>query len=139
MATVFRPGATPDPANVLYTVELTGVNSKCDIDKKERTSDASLKLNFRATRAPSAVEAHYSVPYFVAVTEGSERVLVKKVYSVDIHFDPGQTTAAATDTVDSTHLQVAKGKHPYDYQILVGLQLTKAELDYNRRGGHYAP
>ncbi|HTT83606.1 MAG TPA: hypothetical protein VMF67_08990 [Rhizomicrobium sp.] len=137
--TVFRPGTMPDPSNVLYTVELTDVRSKCDIDKKERTSDVSLNVDFRATRAPSGAEAHYTVPYFVAVTEGSARVLVKRVYSVQIDFAPGQTTATATDKVDSTHLNVAKGKHPYDYQILAGLQLTRAELDYNRQGGHYGP
>ena len=138
-ATIFRAGATPDPANVVYTVELTNVKSVCDMDKKERTSDASLDIGFRATRAPSGAEAHYKVPYFVAVTEGSTRMLAKRIYSVQIDFAPGQTTAVVTDTVGSTHLDVAKGKHPYDYQILVGLQLTKAELDYNRQGAHYSP
>jgi hypothetical protein len=139
VATVFRPGTTPDPANVLYTAELTDVKNTCDIDKKERTSDVSLDIHFRATRAPSGAEAHYQVPYFVAVTEGSTRVLAKSTYTVQFDFAPGQTTAAASDTVGSTHLSVAKGKHPYDYQILVGLQLTRAELDYNRQGGHYGP
>ncbi|HEY6578526.1 MAG TPA: hypothetical protein VIY09_04335 [Rhizomicrobium sp.] len=137
--TVFRPGTTPDPSNVLYTVELTSVNGKCDMGKKERSSDASLQIDFRATRAPSVVKAHYVVPYFVAITEGAARVLAKRVYSVGIDFAPGQTNAAVSDTVASTHLNVAKGKHPYDYQVLVGLQLTKSQLDYNRQGGHYGP
>lgn len=137
MATVFRPGATPDPANVLYRVELTNVQGQCDIDKKEQYADASLQISFRVTRAPSGDEAHYTLPYFVAITEGSERILVKRNYSVAVAFEPGQTTATVSDTVDSTHLQPAKDKHPYDYQILVGLQLSKAQLDYNRQGGHF--
>ena len=138
-ATVFRPGTTADPANVAYTIELTDVKSVCNIDKKERTSDASLNISFRATRPPSSVEAHYKVPYFVAVTEASARMLAKRIYSVQIDFAPGQTMAVVNDTVGSAHLDVAKDKHPYDYQVLVGLQLTKAELDYNRQGGHYSP
>lgn len=137
VATVFRPGTTPDPANVLYTVELTNVSGQCDMDKKERSADASLQIAFRATRAPSGVEAHYNIPYFVAITEGSERILVKRNYSIPIEFAPGQTTATASDTVASTRLTPATDKHPYDYQILVGLQLSKAQLDYNRRGGHF--
>ena len=139
VATVFRPGAPPDPANVLYTVELAGVQNTCEVDKKERTSDASLDISFRATRPPSGTEAHFTVPYFVAVTEGSQRILAKRTYAVRIDFAPGQTTAMARDTIGSTHLNVARGKHPYDYQVLVGLQLTRAQLDYNRRGGHYGP
>jgi hypothetical protein len=137
VATVFRPGTTPDPMNVLYTVELTGVTGQCDIDKKEQHADASLQIDFRATRAPSGGEAHYTIPYFVAITEGSERILVKRSYSVAVTFEPGQTTATVSDAVDSTHLKPAKDKHPYDYQILVGLQLSRAQLDYNRQGGHY--
>jgi hypothetical protein len=42
----------------------------------------------------------------------------------------------ANDSVGSAHLDIAKGKHPYDYQVLAGLQLSRAQLDYNRRGGH---
>lgn len=137
VATVFRPGTTSDPSNVLYTVELTNVQGQCDIDKKERYADASLEISFRATRAPSGNEAHYTIPYFVAITEGSERILVKRSYSVAVEFEPGQTTATVSDTVGSTHLEPAKDKHPYDYQILVGLQLSKAQLDYNRQGGHF--
>jgi hypothetical protein len=137
VATIFRPGTTADPANVLYTVEITGVSGSCDMDKKETTSDANVAINFRATRPPSGGEAHYKVPYFVAVTEGSARVMVKHAYAVEIDFAPGQTTVEVNDSVGSAHLDVAKGKHPYDYQILVALQLTKAELDYNRQGSHY--
>jgi hypothetical protein len=137
VATIFRPGTTADPANVLYTVEITGVSGTCEMDKKETTSDANVEISFRATRAPSGGEAHYTVPYFVAVTDGSVRMLAKRTYSIRIDFAPGQTTATANDTVGSAHLDVAKGKHPYDYQVLVGLQLTKAELDYNRQGSHY--
>jgi hypothetical protein len=107
------------------------------MDKKETTSDANVQVSFRATRAPSGDEVHYKMPYFVAITEGSERVMAKHAYSIEIDFAPGQTTAEVSDTVGSAHLDVAKDKHPYDYQILVGLQLTKAELDYNRQGSHY--
>ncbi|HEY3636750.1 MAG TPA: hypothetical protein VGK90_01265 [Rhizomicrobium sp.] len=137
--TFFRPGTQPDPSNVQYTIELMNVKNVCDIDKKERSSDVSMDISFRATRAQSGGEAHYTVPYFVAVTDGTTRVMVKKMYSVRIDFAPGQNTATATDSVGGVHLDVAKGKHPYDYQVLVGLQLTKAQLDYNRQGGHYGP
>lgn len=138
VATMFRPGTTPDSSNILYTVELTSVKGDCDLDKQERTSDANLELNFRVTRAPSGAEAHYTVPYFVAVTEG-RRILAKRNYTISVDFAPGQTVATANDRVGSAHLDVAKDKHPYDYQVLAGLQLSRAQLDYNRRTGHYGP
>ena len=136
--TVFRPGAAQDPANVLYTAEIMGVTGACDFDKKSRETDACLRIDFRATRAPSSAEAHYVVPYFVAVTEGA-RILARRNYSVTLSFQSGQTVATTTDTVGSTQLITAKDKQPYDYQILVGLQLSRADLDYNRRSAHYQP
>ncbi|HLY05598.1 MAG TPA: hypothetical protein VKR31_07615 [Rhizomicrobium sp.] len=137
--TVFRPGATQDPANVLYTAEIVSVTGGCDMDKKPpHTTDATLTITFRATRAASAGEAHYVLPYFVAVTEGT-RILARTDYTTTLSFEPGQTVATATESIGSVHLDPAKDKQPYDYQILVGLQLTKAELDYTRRTAHYQP
>jgi hypothetical protein len=113
------------------------VTGDCDIDRKAHTADANLAVSFRATRAPSGAEAHYTIPYFVAVTEGA-RILARHVYSVKIDFEPGQTVATVSDAIGSTHLETTTDKQPYDYQILVGLQLSKAQLDYNRQHGHYS-
>ena len=54
-------------------------------------------------------------------------------------FEPGQASTNFEEPVASTVIKIAKGKQAYDYQILVGLQLTKAQLDYNRKMGHYGP
>jgi uncharacterized lipoprotein len=137
--TVFRPGAPEDPANVLYTADIASVAGNCDMDKKSpHPTDANLTIVFRATREASGGEARYAVPYFVAVTEGA-RILARRNYEVTLSFEPGQTVATATETVGSVHLDPSKDKQPYDYQVLVGLQLTKAELEYNRRTAHYQP
>lgn len=135
--TVFRPGTTQDPSNLLYTAEITGVTGTCDIDKKEHTADSRLDVAFRVTRPPSGGEAHYTVPYFVAITVGSERILARRNYSLAIAFEPGQTTATAIEHVESATLHTDKDKQPYDYQVLVGLQLTRDQLKYNRQSGHY--
>jgi len=36
-------------------------------------------------------------------------------------------------------VKVEKGKHSYDYHLIVGFQLTKDQLDYNNKMGRYAP
>jgi hypothetical protein len=130
--TVFKPGAAPDPSNQLYTVEIMSVKGACSLDKKATTAESSLEISFRATRAPSGDTAQYSVPYFVAVTEGTERVVAKKLFTIDFSFAPGQSTATFSDTVASTEVTARREKKTYDYQVLVGLQLTKEQLDYNR-------
>jgi len=134
--TIFRQGTTPDPGNVLYAVRIVRVKSECDIDKGAHKADTSLDITFRATRAPTGDAVPYTVPYFVAVTQ-ADRIIGKQSFSVQFTFAPGQAAVEFTDTVASTVVHPDKDKHPYDYQILVGLPLTKEQLDYNRTFGHF--
>lgn len=134
--TVFVPGSTPDPSNMLYTVEITSVKGRCDLSKKSTTADVSLDIDFRASRAPSGVAAQYSVPYFVVVTEGTDRILARKNFTIQFSFAPGQATADFSDSVGSVEVKAKGEKKTYDYQVLAGLQLSKQQLEYNRRQGH---
>ncbi|HKD22656.1 MAG TPA: hypothetical protein VKB71_11620 [Rhizomicrobium sp.] len=138
IGTVFRPGKPTDPSNILYTVEITGVHGSCDVDKLALNSSSDIDVQFRATRAPNGGAATYKVPYFVAISQ-SDRILAKKLFEVEFSFDPGQTTATFSDTVKSAAVQAGKDKKTYDYLVLVGLQLTKEQLDYNRASGRLTP
>jgi len=134
METVFRPGTSPDPANALYTLRISDVSGDCSYDKKGRTSDSSLDISFEATRPAPGPAAQYTVQYFVAVTQ-ADRVVDRVLRPITFAFDPGQTSSSASDHVSSVELVTDGDKKPYDYQVLVGLQLSKAQLDYNRSVG----
>jgi hypothetical protein len=137
MAATFKPGTPALPANALYTVEVVNVGGKCSFDKQGKTSDSSVKIKFGATRAAAGDAAQYTVPYFVAVTQG-ENIITKTVRNVTFSFAAGEKTASFEDDIDSVALVTDGEKKPYDYQILVGLQLTKEQLDYNRSIGLFA-
>lgn len=136
--TGFPPGASADPAHALYRVAISNVTTDCSIDPKARTADSSLTIHFVATRAPNGDAVSYRVPYFVAVRQGPN-VITKKVFWVRFGFDAGQASASFSQPISSTVVHIANKKQPYDYQILVGLQLTRAQLEYNRKIGHYGP
>jgi len=136
--TVFAAGTTPDPAHTLYRVAVGNVSTDCSIDRRERTADSSVGIRFVATREPSGETARYRVPYFVAVRQGPT-VIGKKLFWVTFGFAPGEASTSFDASVDSTVIKIANDKQPYDYQILVGLQLTKDQLEYNRKVGQYGP
>lgn len=136
--TVFPAGTTSDPSHALYQVAVNSVTSDCDIDKHEQTADASLEIHFTATRTLTGEAAQYRVPYFVAVRQGPD-IISKKVFWATFSFPPGGTAVAFTEDVDSTVVKIATDKQSYDYQILTGLQLTRDELEYNRKTGYYGP
>lgn len=136
--TVFRPGADRDLAGEAYRIYLIGISSDCSINKKTGETDSSMRLNFRATRAPSADAAHYQVPYFVAVTQG-DRLIEKRILSAGFDFPAGASVATFSLSPDDFDIHVENGHQPYDYEVMAGLQVSQAEIDYNRKMGRYAP
>lgn len=137
--TAFPNGASPDPSHALYSVQIIAVSTDCDYDKKFDSADSGLVLTFRASRTPTGAPLDASVPYFVAVTGEGGKVLTRQRFTVTFHFDPGSASTTFKDNIASIHLDVAKDKYPWDYQLLAGLELTKAQLDYNRTVGPYTP
>jgi hypothetical protein len=137
--TGFRDKMEGDPSGVAYEVVMTGVKASCSFDKDEGTADSSVTVTFRATRTPTGVAADYSVPYYVAVTRDSTTIVSKQVYSASFAFRPGDSSTTFSADVSTVPIRLDNGKKPYDYGILTGLQLTQAQLDYNRKMGRFAP
>jgi hypothetical protein len=134
----FNPAAAGDPSDVVYRVAMTNVTTRCEYDKSEKTADASLKIFLHAERPPGGGETSYRVPYYVAVTSGGD-ILEKKIYWLKLAFDAHAVSSDADIVVDSMIVKYATDKTAYDYHLLVGFQLTKAQLDYNNKIGPYEP
>jgi hypothetical protein len=134
----FDPATGADPSTVLYTVAMTGVSSRCDFVKRTSRADTNMKISVTATRAPGGEEAHYRVPYYIAVTSEGE-IIDKQNYWMEFEFPQGVSTVTFKEEVDSVEVQVERQKKPYEYHLLLGFQLTKAQLEYTKKMGQYAP
>jgi hypothetical protein len=137
--TVFRQNAPADPSGELYTVWMTNVKSGCDYSKDDRTAVSRVHVLFAARRAPTSDEANYRVPYFVTVTHGGSRIMTKKLYLANVHFAAGEASVSFDQTIDDIAISFERGSKIGEYQIILGLQLTQAQLDYNIKNHHYAP
>ena len=136
--TVFRPGAPQDLAGEAYRVALVDISTDCSINKKTGETNSSYRVNFRATRAPSAEAAHYTVPYFVAITQG-EDLIEKRILQVSFDFAPGAAIATFSESPHDFDIHVENGHQPYEYELMAGFQMTPAQVDYNKKMGRYAP
>ena len=137
IVSIMRDGTTPDPANELYTVQLDKVTSTCRLSEVDRTSEEDVDVEFRATRSSGGEAATYTVPFFVAVAQAG-KVVSKKAYTVQVSFQAGETVTSVDQDIDSVVINVDRDKHAIDYQVLVGMQLTKEQFEYNRAHGRYA-
>jgi hypothetical protein len=136
---VFRANAPMDPSGELYRVGVDSVQTDCKLDEDAQTATSSLDINFHASRTPNGMAADYSAPYFVAVTGPDGRILSRKTYLIAFSFAPNQASVTFSDHINEAVIKPDRGKTPPDYQLLTGLQLTREQLDYNRKMGRYAP
>lgn len=138
MLPAFDPAKGGDPSTVAYNVSVTDVKTHCDFSKRDNEFTANVQVWFKATRPPGGDDAHYKVPYFVAVTTGGD-IVDKQIHWLEFDFPKSSASVVAQGWPDDLTVKVERQKHSYEYHLLVGFQLTQAQLDYNKKMGQYLP
>lgn len=136
--TSFTPGQRMVPANVVYQAEVRRSTTSCSVDKDEHVAETSLEISFRGLRKNAGGAAQYTVPFFVAINDSDGNLVMKKTYSTNLVFESGQTQVDFTQPIDDIPIRMARSKQAFEYHLIVGLVLTKQQLEYNRKNSHYA-
>lgn len=131
--TVMSPGSS----QILYRVDIAKVGTACDYDVDRNQIVARIGISFSASRPQGGGSVQYTVPYFVGLSQSGTTIVDKKLYSAQFGFAAGQLTASFSDRIGSYVIVPTADKKSTDYEMLIGLQLTKDQLDYNRRAGRY--
>jgi len=123
-----RPGGS-GPDDVRFGVKLTSVNSKCSTENVGLSAD--VRIAFVVARAdPKLLRGDFA--YFVAVADAQRNILTKKEYKVDVEFSPRLKQLNVTDQV-TVGLPLHDLSNGGKYLIIVGLQLTPEQLEFNRK------
>jgi hypothetical protein len=72
------------------------------------------------------------------VTTNGE-IVGKEIHWLEFEFPKASANQQLEELVDSVIIPVAKEKKSYEYHLLIGFQLTQAQLDYNKKIGQYLP
>jgi hypothetical protein len=107
---------------------IASVQSSCDKDKVGVATQ--LSIEFAALRTTPRVE-HLDLPYFVAIADSNGTILGKQEFRVDVPFPKDAPTARATENI-TAHLPLKNAELGNVYTVIVGFQLTKNELAFNR-------
>jgi hypothetical protein len=96
---------------------------------KDNGVDISFELQMQSGRGPRLGGLHTSFPYFIAVIDPNETILNKELMTTEFSF--------ASDKQDTTHsedlhiflpLKITERDKAPDYRVLIGFQLTDAQL-----------
>ena len=85
-----------------------------------------------AAMGPAANERVGQFSFFVALTDPSENILAKEVFASPLEFRADQRRAGVIEQIEQ-RFALKSGERAAQYAILVGFQLTKDQLDFNRK------
>ncbi|HEY4135626.1 MAG TPA: hypothetical protein VGO34_10470 [Alphaproteobacteria bacterium] len=126
----FRPGEGRDLTDVMYTVKLAGVSLNCEYDNKGVAMTAH--VGFSLELGAANPDRNASFEYFVAITDPDSKVLARQSFPVSLSFPPNVGYVEKADELDQ-RIPLPIGRSASGYQVIVGLQLSEAELEYNRQ------
>jgi hypothetical protein len=132
---IFR-GAGRDITDNILDGHITGIFAgTCKRDTTAITV-VTLSVGMTLTRGPANPSRTADVSYFVAVTDG-DKILDKRIYTLRAEFPPNTERLNITGDQVELRIPVTRQKSAAAYTVIVGFQLTPAQLEVNRaRNGH---
>jgi hypothetical protein len=126
--TKFRPGGR-DITDVQFEAELLGYSGGCKYDRNKLTIE--LNVDMAVTRGPAGGrEAQFH--YFVAVPKLYPDPRGKQDFDVAFQFPQNARRGQFRDEI-VLEFPLANPSEGPSNEIYIGLQLTEAELEYNRK------
>ncbi|MFC7291053.1 hypothetical protein [Hirschia litorea] len=124
-------------SNVGYTGEITGVSSFCRYVGDDPIR-MEVTLDFAFGRGPAAEGMSHDYNYFVSVTRRGQAVIEKETFPLKVTFPKGADRVTATETIE--HIVIPRADSSIsgsNFEVLVGFELTDAELEFNRAGKRF--
>lgn len=107
---------------------ISGLSAKCT-DTPDGVR-AIVDFDIVVQKGPAATLASLDLDYFVAISQRSDELLDKRVYSTTHAFPPGQTRSVVHETL-AVDMPVSDDKTTGGLEVLIGFQLDRSDLEYN--------
>lgn len=135
--TKFKAGPGRDLIDVVFEGEITDIFNLCtydvDYDSREGTIHTRLATVIAAKRGPADTTRSATIPYFVAVVDEDKRVIQKNIFELKLAFPGNLTQNEVKDEVIDLNIPLLEGRNGSDFEIYVGLQLSREEVAFNQR------
>jgi len=128
LQTIARVAPSGKDEDVQTAGRIASVSSSCKDEEGGVVTD--LAIDFTALRTGPGVK-HIDLPYFVAIADATGNILGKQIFAIGLDF-PGETATMKTTEKVTTHLPLKNPQLGDVYTIIVGFQLTRSEIDFNR-------
>ncbi|MET0181654.1 MAG: Tat pathway signal sequence domain protein [Caulobacterales bacterium] len=124
-------------ANIAFTGEITGVNGLCRyVDADPIRMRINMQMAFG--RGPAATAETKTYRYWVAVARRGMVPIEKQYFDVQVRFPAGQNVVTGPQEIREIVIPRATPETSGEnFEILVGFDLTPAQLQFNRDGKRF--
>ncbi len=126
----FRAGPGRDLTDVQYQVRLVDVSSQCRYDSKG--VDVQMRAGFALELGPANPDRNASYEFFVAITDPNNEIIAKRNFTTPLTFPTNVGFVEHLEELQQ-RIPLPKGGSAADYRVIIGLQLTPDELEFNRK------
>ena len=127
--TLYRPGGK-GAADVEARAQIVDYAGNCTYDEDGVTVDVSLILV--AERGPALAGTAVPLRYFAAIVDPAGTITARQQFDTVIDFTGNVPRAGSREDLQP-RIPMPRGKDGRGYQVMVGFQLTQAQLDANRK------
>lgn len=121
-------GGGRDMQDVAYTATISSAVQNCT--EHSDGINTIVEFDIVATRGAALTNREVTLQYFVAVMKDNSQLVSKKVFDVTLNFNASTGTAASHQVIKSLIPTLEQSKR-YDYETLLGFQITNDEAAYN--------
>lgn len=127
--TKLRPGGTTSD-DVVLSAEMLQPTMACDYEFGDTDVTVDLSLPIVVRRGPATGDAQ-ALNYFVAVVDPNGSIISKRLFARNV---PAGNVPVGTviEYVSGTTIGLAQNQQPFQYQLLLGFQLTADEYVLNQ-------
>jgi hypothetical protein len=122
-------GGGRNAGDVIYNATMTDLRVDCQEDDKtgihQRISFAII-----ASKGPAFSNQKIVLPYFAVLLRDNNLITAKKVFRAELQFDPNSDRVVLRQAIAQILPDIDTARR-YDYELLVGFQLTPDEVAYN--------
>lgn len=134
--TLFDNNEAPDPSKIQGYAKIEDFSGGCTYENGMVTVDLDVMFSGKkgnVTQSSRVKESNVAFPYFIAFSDEQGNILNKEVFAVALRFNEGLDTTHQAEHL-KPRIPMPDPTMGNRYQILIGFQLNKAQLDFNRGG-----
>jgi len=126
----YRPGPGRDITDTSFEGKIVYIGGECDYGKRSVVLD--VEVVFELSLGPANPRRVARFEYFVAIPQFHPRPEGKRTFPISVPFPSKRTRLRFTDRLE-LEIPIARGKRGTDYEVYLGFQLTREELERNRK------